>query len=455
MATVQAIVFWTAVLVAFVAAIGLGGNRPYFWLPMATLACTLLAVQLLTDVFEKPIRFNWRLTLALILYLGVLGWAAAQTIPGVLPELAAPEWSEATGLAAAPDRAQAADVGTISIDPVATWHGVLRLVSYAALFLIAYAAGQNADRARRFIDAVAVWGAAVATYGLVAHVAGENPILGDLQFYQSLEATFINRNAYAFYAGVGLTANVAALSQRFWRVGVDGDSRTRTLRLAFEAMERGGWLFLFGMVACAGALLLTESRAGVAVGFISVALFLGLFFRRRRIASRDVLVGVGALAALIVLASIGQLIERIDNRSITDLGRALIYPIVVDLIADRPWTGYGLGAFADAFRPHAPREIGHLEWDLAHNTYLENALELGLVAAAALTLAIAIVFLECLRGALKRRRRLDVPSLAVATMTAGALHSLVDFPLQMPATAAMMALIMGVGCAQAATSRET
>jgi lipoprotein signal peptidase len=68
----------------------------------------------------------------------------------------------------------------------------------------------------------------------------------------------------------------------------------------------------------------------------------------------------------------------------------------------------------------------------------------------ALTWVTAVIF----RGAVKRRRNRVFSVVAFACIVAGALHSLVDFSLQMPATTAMFAFILGVGWAHA-WPRET
>ena len=88
------------------------------------------------------------------------------------------------------------------------------------------------------------------------------------------------------------------------------------------------------------------------------------------------------------------------------------------------------------------------EWDYAHNTYLELAHELGLPAAAALLLAQGLVVRRLWRGAAERRRNRWPACVGLGAAAAAGLHALLDFSLQMPAAAALFAMLLGIGWAQ-------
>jgi O-antigen ligase len=96
-----------------------------------------------------------------------------------------------------------------------------------------------------------------------------------------------------------------------------------------------------------------------------------------------------------------------------------------------------------------PLEVASAEWVRAHSSYLENLWEMGLPAALAFYAALTWVAVVILRGAVTRQRNRVFSVVALACIVAGALHSLVDFSLQMPATAAMFAFLLGVGWAHA------
>ena len=168
-ARLQGVVFWLAVWATLLSALFLGANRPVSWLALAAIALVLFAVQAGLDLFDHDAPGRWRRILpAAILYLGVIGWAMNQAGPAPLAAWAHPAWAE-VGIAP----------GAISVDPGATWQGVLRLLTYAALFWIAAQGGRPMVRARHFIATVAFWSVALALYGLVALFADYNPITGE------------------------------------------------------------------------------------------------------------------------------------------------------------------------------------------------------------------------------------------------------------------------------------
>ena len=113
----------------------------------------------------------------------------------------------------------------------------------------------------------------------------------------------------------------------------------------------------------------------------------------------------------------------------------------------------GFDEIADWFETLAKAEKSHAgRFTKAHNTYLENALELGVPAAAALVLSVALLARQCLR-ALRRRRGVFVYGwmACCGTVLVGC-HSTVDFSLQIPAVAVLYAAILGTGCSQSWSS---
>jgi hypothetical protein len=75
-------------------------------------------------------------------------------------------------------------------------------------------------------------------------------------------------------------------------------------------------------------------------------------------------------------------------------------------------------------------------------------MELGWPAAAALYAGLGLLVLRCLQG-----RSTVYPAVLASCSALVAVHSLVDFSLEMPANAATFALLLGLGCAQSLRSR--
>ncbi|MEA1938939.1 MAG: O-antigen ligase family protein [Pseudomonadota bacterium] len=132
--------------------------------------------------------------------------------------------------------------------------------------------------------------------------------------------------------------------------------------------------------------------------------------------------------------------------------RANIYATTERAIADAPLLGTGLGTFAPVFRMYRGEDI-ETRIVNAHNTYLENALELGIPAAAMLTLAVLLVVLICLKGVGARRRNRILPAIGVAASVHVGLHALVDFGLETPAVTWAYAFILGLAAGQSFSSK--
>jgi O-antigen ligase len=261
-----------------------------------------------------------------------------------------------------------------------------------------------------------------------------------------VSSTFPNRNSYATYAIFGVVANLA-IYLHLASSGMSQDPhRGRAIRNFLERFFSGGWLFGIGFLLCLAAVVLTQSRAGVAAAIIALVTFMSVYRRGG---------GMNILLILTVLAIFGfvaatlttGLTERLLATDSEEI-RFIVYPAVVEGIMARPYLGHGLGAFQDTFREFVPISVANFDWDLAHNSFLENAFELGIPAAAAFYLALAWITLVILRGCLIRRRHRSFSCVAIACIAAAAFHSVFDFSLQMPATAALFAIILGIGWAQ-------
>jgi len=149
--------------------------------------------------------------------------------------------------------------------------------------------------------------------------------------------------------------------------------------------------------------------------------------------------------------------DKLDTRlaatSFASEERPLVYELTVEAIETAPLLGTGYGSFEEVFRFYRSEDI-KVFYLKAHNTYLENILELGTPAALALFATFG-GFLVITFGGLRRRRRNKIfPCIGVAATTLVAAHSLVDFSLQIPAVAMTYSLIMGITCAQSWNSQR-
>jgi O-antigen ligase len=267
-----------------------------------------------------------------------------------------------------------------------------------------------------------------------------------------VNATFINRNNFATYANMAILAVLALLLEPFLRAGSLGDLRRIAAEAVEKLLDKRGPLLLVLLVS---ASLLTASRGGlVSLVAALVALVLIVLFMTRP--SIRVIMPATALGCLVVRALVTAtgttMVERLESGR--DGLRLPIYQDTLSIIADRPLLEHGYGSFVTSFLRYMDQSASPLVVDKAHNTYLEHAAELGIPATVLLYLAplLLFLFLFCLRGAFVRRKEKVFPLLAVSATVLVAVHSLMDFSLQIPAVAVTYAMILGMGTAQSIPS---
>lgn len=394
----------------------------------------------------------------IILYLGALGWALVQWSSLTPSFMHHPIWAEAASVLGNDTAIDLA--GRITVDPGATLTGVMRLASYGALFLLAFLLGRSAHRAGLLLWAIALAATLYAFYGLLNH-----PMLGGhlgLDFDPEEAAKwnfagpFGNRNNYATFLGMGLICLLALLLRAVrTAIAVRGWHR-RLGRLLGKCFP-----LLLAVATVGFALVLTASRAGIAAtGLGTAVLFAAWLYAGGigRLAATSVValaavlgVGLFALGGDRIAERIEGVAERVadgDGAAEATLGtRFSLYALTWRASGAYP-TGTGLGTFADVFPHHRDASlVSDRHYDLAHNSWLENLLELGWFAAPALFLAVAWCLSPCLNR-LASATPAIYPIIGLAGTTLVASHGLLDFSLQVPAVAATYAVLLGACTAQ-------
>lgn len=337
---------------------------------------------------------------------------------------------------------------SISVNRTETAFALIRLLTAASVFWVALQLSRNADRAYALLAAIAVIVAAYAACGLALWFFAE----GDIPFIDAppaqggVRATFVNRNHFATYAGLGLIVSMGLALRRF-------NHARRDWRGFVAAALRGLPWIATGAVALA-ALLGSVSRGGVVATLIGAALLLMLGRGKAggRVSAGPLI--VAAALALGVAIFSGALLTRVSAVGLDGAARVATYQIVIGSILDNPLTGLGYGAFVDSFPMYRDQSIPTSGlWDKAHNTYLEVWQGLGLVFGSALIASVTLLAIRCVRGARRRHRNATPSAIAAASAALIGVHALVDFSVQIEAVALTFMAILGAGVAQAESSR--
>jgi O-antigen ligase len=383
----------------------------------------------------------------------VFVWAFLQTQSWMPQAWHHPLWKEAQNL---PHTLS----GSISIDPDQFPESIIRILGYTVFFLLAFVAGRNSTHAKFLLKALGIAAVAYAFYGLLMQSTGLRLVLwyNKWAYQEFVTSTFINKNSYATYAGLGLQVCLAMFWQHLKRRPKAGPD-VRSLKAAWlEKFLRQDIPYLIMGLLVLGALLLTGSRAGIASGLAgSGVFFIALAINRRWSWKRWLTVGACCLAVLLsyTILSGNLLLDRLDQSQMQYDAplRLEAYAISLRAIAANPWLGFGLGSFESAFRLYRDPEFS-MWFQHAHNDYLELALELGLPAAFMYLTAIFLMVICCVQGVWRRHRQEIFPALGLSTSVTVGLHALADFSMQMPAVAATYAVLLGLGVAQSWSSQK-
>lgn len=446
--------FHALVLLTLVAPLPFGAYADWAWATVAAVFGVLLGcwgLSVLRGRFQAvapPRYLRWA---AAVLALSML-WAMLQSV-GFTPEAwHHPVWRDAAAALRTPYR------GAVSLDPVASRESVLRIVTYGAVFWLAFQYGCNSAQARFALRAVAVGAACYALYGLVVAFSGaEFTLIGfeKTAYRDAVTATFVNPNSFGTYCGIGLLCATAALRHRFVRRPTASGLRIRLGFVITEFVPRNTVLVAAWLVLAA-ALLLSLSRGAVVATCLALLVFECALVSRRRVWVRALALRSIAFAFVggVLLLLAGEGVER----QLWELGpdwakRSQIYAQTAKAIAEHPVSGTGLGTFESVYRSYRGEDI-RPGVRMAHNDYLELALELGVPAAALFVLGLAALAIGCARGVGVRKRDFAIPATGLAAGVLVGVHALVDFSLQIPSVAATFSLVLGIAVAQGSTTAQ-
>ena len=433
----------------------LGANRSWAW----SLYAILLALAgLMTSVSVLLGRTDIRVSLQVVKYPFFLicipvGWSVLQ-----LSNVAPDSWVHPFWQLAA-EQLPLTVQAHISLAPQETATALMRLVSYFLVFFISLQFNQHSKNAVFTFNNLAYAGLIYAVYGLVIYLGQFNTLLW-FERWASMDAvtsTFVNRNSYATYAGLTLLAGFPLLFEKIQSCFQYGFKSSFGRQYFVENVFVRGWFPLLLIITITTALFLTQSRGGFLSTALAVLVFFIVLLLSRKIKNN---VAVMLLLGIISLVSWGvfersgdKLIDRLDSISPDKEGRLSVYEVLSKANAENSWLGVGYGSFEKSFCLYRDETIvGH--YDKAHNTYLENIFELGLLQASALFVALLLIALICLRGVWARHRNWIYPAIGFSASLLVGTHALVDFSLQIPAVAYTYALIMGASVAQSLPTRK-
>ena len=363
--------------------------------------------------------------------------------------------------------AGADSVRRFSIAPAKTELGFF-LFAALALFFLGATKLVSAVGARSVVRLIVAFGVVLALIGIIQYVVtGGAPKSSDLwllapRFQVRPFGPFVNRNHFAGWMIMVLPLAFGG-AQAAWESGqalAAGDMRDRITWLS--SPSGAGTLLMILAVAVMGlALVMCESRSGMAGFTAGAALFAWIVIRRQRDRRSKIATAVVfavAVAGVAAWAGIDRVRDRVSSvraDASSAGGRRQTWADAMRIVRDFPVTGTGLDTFGTAMLVYqSDRE---LHFEEAHNDYLQLAAEGGLLLGVPIIAAFVVFAVQV------RRRFVEAPRYgwtywlrvgAVVGLLSIAMQSAVDFSLQMPGNAALFAVVAAIAVHQSPNLRS-
>src|SRR6516165_10121373 len=327
----------------------------------------------------------------------------------------------------------------VSLDPSATWLGLLSVLPATAVFLAMLSLEPRSRRVLTVLIFIVVFVSVV----LDLQQTWEGPD-SQLRFYTSTERF----RAVGFFANSNHNAACLYCAIPFaiaWAIGLVLDHRrNRTLGLALLALLT--LTIIFGLTT-------TQSRAGLALLFVAGLSGLLLAWRhgRRQSGRRLLRIAIGAnVIALILAFQFGfvAFMQRAEDQGLKDARWPIARITSQAAIANLPF-GSGFGTFVPVYDEFAPRSLlAETYVNHAHNDWLELWLTGGAPAIILVLSFLAWFGVASFRVWSSSQPEAPVLDLALAQAASIVivlllLHSVVEFPLRTPTLSVLFAIACG------------
>lgn len=443
-------VVWRALLIlVLLVPLPFGSFRPWSW-SLAGILVSALVLAWAGLVLTNRITLFWRVWFwpPLLVYTSAVIWILIQALLPINADLAHPIWQlagTALGQPLSPRISAAPEQGQVAL---------IRFLTAGMIFWLVLQFARDRARAMELLRCFGIASAIYALYGLVNLIAGNDLLLWypRTDYVNDVTGTFVNRNSYATFAGLGLLTLAVLFIDRYRRRLRDADPTLSWLGRRSQAIS--GWpsVYLVGALVVAMALLQSHSRMGLVSAVCGFSILLLLLWSIGQIRGPGPLIGSAILAIGIFVASGNGVADRIAAGNGTD--RLELMATTQRAIASAPVLGSGFGGFASVFAMYRDASLPTgVTYQMAHNSYLEMAMDLGIPAAVLLFAALVWLTATALIGMYRRDHDRALPALAVAASVVVAVHSLLDFSLQIPGVQYTFMALLAMGVAQSFSQR--
>ncbi|MBY0496026.1 MAG: O-antigen ligase family protein [Cyanobacteria bacterium] len=339
---------------------------------------------------------------------------------------------------------------SLSIEPSATARGLL-FVAASCLLLLSTVVVCSTRGARLLAEKLLALGVLVALIGIIQKPLSTGKIYG---FWQPLGegvifGPFVNRNHFAGWMLMVLPLAIGLIAARAAEKASQYPMTLRSRVTWLGTLDGNRLVLLVGAsIVMAMSLVMTTSRSGMILFATSIAAISVCVVFAQRGFRRAVMLFFLTVVLIAVIAGVGGSIiaNRFDQTDQDDIGgRVNAWKDAYEIAARFPVTGTGTNTYGSATVLYQRRNLA-LHYSAAHNDYFQLAAEGGFLLAVPV-IAAALLLLRVIV------RRFQEPSSvathwirlgALVALLAIAAQELVEFSLQIPANAALSAVVCGI-----------
>jgi len=296
-----------------------------------------------------------------------------------------------------------------------------------------------------------------SAFALFQHILFPDQIYGFEKKYHlsRLTGTFTSSNTAATFLGLVVLASLGHIFRIWLKANAKMDSYgfhkfSYILQKAYISIGT----FLFALTA----LLLTASRSGIAITFLSAGLFSMWVFKRTyfgKFKVRRFKLGEVFILILVILfgsAAIWKLsgslaMERYKTILADTTQRTDLVIASWQAFKHKPFLGHGLGRFNEAKLWSSNAETNHtvMMHEAAHNIILQTLLQSGIIGFVTLSSLYLFVFFGLIK-AIRNRQSYSTYMTAIVMMSfLVCTHGLFDYGLEVPAVMLTHMWILGLG----------
>ncbi|MRI34274.1 hypothetical protein EOPP23_14880 [Endozoicomonas sp. OPT23] len=323
-------------------------------------------------------------------------------------------------------------------------------LSYSLLFALVLLLVTNSKRLKLLGWAFVISGTFQAVFGVLSTLSGVETLLFSPKetYFGVATGTYVNRNSFAgcmeMTLAMGMGLLIAQLNDK------KAASWSEWLLETLKTLMSSKVLLRSALAIMVIGLVVSKSRMGNTAFFSSLMLtgLLYVVLRKKLTRSMVILfVSLIAIDTLIVSQWFGleKVVNRLEQTSLQKETRPNVAEVTLQAIPEHAVTGTGVGSYYTVLPQHHDGSWRGF-YDLAHNDFLQFALEFGVPAFALLVLLVLMSAWMAIATMRKRNNRLFIGMAFSSFMGVSAImiHSSVDFNLQIPANAAYFVCLLAM-----------